>query len=87
MFLYTMEWRRSATPRRQFNSLGGAERMSKKQGLEAKVSPSRSHDETARRATEEGDSSLQDRCHKSFRMAFPSCSATMLAAMHLARLR
>ena len=70
MFLSTMEWRRFATPRRQFNSLGGVELKSKK-GLEAKVSTCRTHDETARRATKEGDNSLQDLCHKSFRTGTP----------------
>ena len=35
-------------------------------GLEANVSPCRTHDETARRATKEGDSGLQDLCFQSF---------------------
>ena len=87
MFLSTMEWRRFAAPRRQFNSLGGAEHKSKKkQGLEASVSPCRAHDETAPGATKEDDSGLQELCFKSFRTGTPFCSTTMLVAMSLARL-
>ena len=86
MLLSTMEWRRFATPRRQFNSLGGAEHKSKKKGLEASVSPCRAHDETAPGATKEDDSGLQELCFKSFRTGTPFCSTTMLVAMSLARL-
>ena len=87
MLLSTMEWRRFAAPRRQFNSLGGVEHKSKKsQGLEASVSPCRAHDETAPGATKEDDSGLQELCFKSFRTGTPFCSTTMLVAMSLARL-
>ena len=57
-----------------------------KKKLEAKVSTCKTHDETARRETKDGDNSLQDLCHKSFRTGTLFFSGTIVVAMHLARL-
>ena len=45
---------------------GARTNQNKNHGLSANVRPCRTHDETARRATKEGDSGLQDVCFKSF---------------------